>query len=83
MGVMKVVLHPPLVVGDERSSSERIDFKRFLHARLWLDIELSNRIEELAVEDATAAVRRAEFGLLLVAGGVDLAVRGARDLMID
>jgi hypothetical protein len=54
-----------------------------LHARLWLDIELSNRIEELAVEDAAAAVRRAEFGLLLVGGGVDLAVRDARDLMID
>jgi hypothetical protein len=45
--------------------------------------ELSNRIEELAIEDAPAAVRRAEAGLLLVAAGVDLAPRHARDLMID
>ena len=40
MGVMKVVLHPPLVLGGEVTSSEGTDFKRFLHARLWLDIEL-------------------------------------------
>jgi hypothetical protein len=59
--------------------ARRSDTRRELAAGV---AELSNRIEELAIEDTLAAVRRAEVGLLLVAEGVDLAPRAVTDLMI-